>query len=71
MVANNSPLKVTFTAQQGQLTKEIMHLLEQQHYQPRVNDDGFANDVFTNYLTLLDPLKSYLSQTDLAPYQYL
>jgi carboxyl-terminal processing protease len=71
VVANNAPVKVSFTPQQGQLTKEIMHLLEQQHYQPRINDDGFADDVFTNYLTLLDPLKSYLNQADLAPYHYL
>ena len=71
VAANNTPVKISFTAQQGQLTQEIMHLLEQQHYQPRVIDDGFANDVLTNYLTLLDPLKSYLSLEDLAPYQYL
>lgn len=64
-------VEIKFTQQQGQLTQEIIRLLKRQHYQPRSNDDVFAKDVLAKYLKLLDPLKSYLSQADLAPYQYL
>jgi len=65
------PVQIEFTQKQGLLTQEIIQLLDQKHYQHRDINDQFARDVFERYLTLLDPQKIYLSQADLAPFNYL
>lgn len=68
---NDNLLQVQFTEQHGLLTQEIIKLLEQRHYQPRIIDDVFARDVFTSYIKLLDPQHIYLSNSDLAPFKFL
>ena len=69
--AADVPVQIEFTKQQGQLTQEIIQLLDRQHYQHRDLNDEFANDVFNRYLKLLDPQHIYLSQADLEPFNYL
>ena len=67
----DQPVQIKFTEKQGVLAQEIIELLGRQHYSPREVNDQFATDVFTRYLTLLDPQHSYLSKADLAPFNYL
>ncbi len=67
----NTPKPIKFTQQHGLLTQEIIELLDRQHYRHRDLDDQFASDVFERYLKLLDPQHIYLSQADLAPFDYL
>ena len=69
--ADDVPVQIKFTEEQGLLTQEIIQLLDRQHYQARELNDQFASDVFTRYLKLLDPQHSYLSKADLAPFNYL
>jgi len=67
----DAPVQIEFTEEQGLLTQEIIQLLDRRHYQARELNDQFASDVFTRYLKLLDPQRSYLSKADLAPFKYL
>ena len=69
--STDTPVQIKFTQEQGLLTQEIIQLLDRQHYQPRELNDQFGSDVFASYLKLLDPQHSYLSEADLAPFNYL
>ena len=69
--AEELPVPIQFTKQQGMLTQEIIQLLDRQHYQHRDLNDQFATDVFARYLKLLDPQHIYLSQADLVAFNYL
>jgi carboxyl-terminal processing protease len=69
--STDTPVQIKFTQEQGLLIQEIIQLLDRQHYQPRELNDQFGSDVFANYLKRLDPQNSYLSEADLAPFNYL
>jgi carboxyl-terminal processing protease len=69
--STDTPVQIKFTQEQGLLTQEIIQLLDRQHYQHRELNDQFGSDVFASYLKLLDPQHSYLSEADLAPFNYL
>lgn len=68
---DETPVAIAFTEQHGLLTQEIIQLLDRQHYQHRDLNNQFASDVYQRYLKLLDPQHIYLSQVDLAPFNYL
>jgi len=69
--STDTPVQIKFTQEQGLLTQEIIQLLDRQHYQHRELNDQFGSDVFASYLKLLDPQNSYLSEADLASFNYL
>jgi len=69
--STDAPIQIKFTEEQGLLTQEIIQLLDRRHYKAREINDQFASDVFARYLKLLDPQRSYLSEADLAPFNYL
>lgn len=68
---SNAVTKIEFTQEHSQITKEILQLLAAQHYESRELDDDFAGDVYDKYLSLLDPARSYISEEDLAGFNYL
>src|SRR5690606_9203302 len=46
----------------------ITYVLENGHYDPKIFNDEFSNQVFDNYIENLDPLKRYFLQSDIEEF---
>jgi carboxyl-terminal processing protease len=46
----------------------ITYVLEKGHYDPKIIDDNFSNQVYTDFIDAVDPLKRYFYQSDLKDF---
>ena len=68
-LANASLEPLNYTASQAQTAQEIIEKLSEHHYRKLDLDDTLSSRLFDNYLDNLDPLKSYLKQSDIDEFQ--
>ena len=68
-LANASLEPLNYTASQAQTAQEIIEKLSEHHYRKLDLDDTLSSRLFDNYLDNLDPLKSYLMQSDIDEFQ--
>lgn len=47
----------------------ITHVLERGHYEPKAIDDAFSEQVYTNFINGLDPLKRYFIASDIKEFE--
>jgi len=60
------PKKETEDPEKDQLLLELVtYLMERTHYDPPKLDDKFSQQVYTEYIKALDPMKRYFLQSDL------
>src|SRR5690625_2922971 len=46
----------------------VTHVLQRGHYDPKSIDDEFSEEVFTNFIESLDPLKRYFKNSDIEEF---
>ncbi len=51
------------------LVQIITFVLEQGHFDPIAMDDGFSEELFNDYIEILDPVKRYFYQSDIKEFE--
>ena len=57
------------TIQQVRTTEEIINKLQRKHYEKRKLNDAMSDELLDNYLSKLDPSKSFFTLEDLAQFE--